>query len=139
MADSPVRECSPLFQTSPINSGYGPIPSPMSPSLRIAVSHGPPPRIATMDQYLPRMGAPFGGGADSSDSLLLPRPLIPLPLVEVMVVESTVGSPTEESVAVGPPSMPYLSREGPFYVHCVVSESVPLRVCWTVYRAVSIG
>ena len=39
------------------------------------------------------------------------------------MVESTVGSPTEEPVAVGPPSMPDLSREGPFDVHHVASES----------------
>ena len=93
----------------------------MSPSVRIANGHGLPPRMATMDQYLPRMGAPFGG--ESSDSPLLPRPLTPRPLVEVMVVESTVNSLTEEPVAVSPPSMPDLSREGPFDVHHVASES----------------
>ena len=36
VADSPVRECSPSFQASPVGSGYGPIPSPMSPSSQIA-------------------------------------------------------------------------------------------------------
>ena len=59
---SPVRECSPSFQASPVGFGYGPIPSPISPSLRIADVPGPPPRMATMDQYLPRISAPFGGG-----------------------------------------------------------------------------
>ena len=57
-----------------------------------------------------------------SDSPLLPRPLTPRPLVDVMV-ESTVDSLTEEPVAVSPPSMPDLSREGPFDVHHVASES----------------
>ena len=61
VAGSPVRECSPSFQASPVGSVYGPIPSPILPSLRIADGHGPPPRMVTMDQFLPRMGAPFGG------------------------------------------------------------------------------
>ena len=60
---------------------------------------------------------------ESSDSPLLPRPLTPQPLVEVMVVESTVDCSTEEPVAVSPPSMPDLSREGPFDVHQVTMES----------------
>ena len=116
VADSPVRECSPSFQVWPVGSVYGPIPSPMSPSSRIADGHGPPPCMATMDQYLPWMDTPFGGGGESSDSPLLPRPLTPQPLVEVMVVESTMDCLTEEPVAVSPPSMPDLSREGPFDV-----------------------
>ena len=53
----------------------------------------------------------------------MPRPLTPQPLVEVMVVESTVDCLTEELVAVSPLSMPDLSREGPFDVHHVTSES----------------
>ena len=61
VADSPVRECSPSFHASPV--GYGPIPSPISPSLRITNNHGPSLRMVTMDQYLPRMGAPFGEGS----------------------------------------------------------------------------
>ena len=103
VADSPVRECSPSFQASPVGSGYGLIPSPLSPSSQIADGHGPPPRMVTMD----RMVTP-------SDSPLLPRPLTPQPLVEVMVV--TVDGLTEEPVAVSPPSMTDLSREGPFGV-----------------------
>ena len=65
VADSPVQECCLSFHASPVGSGYGPLPSPISLSLRIADGHGPPPRMATMDQYLPRMGAPFflGGGS----------------------------------------------------------------------------
>ena len=62
VAGSPVRECSPSFQASPVGSGYGPIPSPIWPSLRIADVPEPPPRMTTMDQYLPRISAPFGGG-----------------------------------------------------------------------------
>ena len=58
-----------------------------------------------------------------SDSPLLPRPRTPRPLVEVMVVESTVGSPTGEPFAVRPPSGPDLSREGPFDVHRQASGS----------------
>ena len=75
VADSPVRECSPLFHASPVGSGYGPIPSPMSPSSQITDGHGPPLRMATMDQYLPRMGTPFGGGGGSSELL---RSRVPL-------------------------------------------------------------
>ena len=62
VADSPVWECSPSFQASPIGSGYGPIPSPTSPSSQMMDGHGPLPSLATMDQYLPRMDAPLGGG-----------------------------------------------------------------------------
>ena len=58
-----------------------------------------------------------------SDFLLLPRPLTPHPIVEGMVVESTVGYPTGEPVAVRPPSMPDLSREGLFDVHRHALES----------------
>ena len=61
VADSPVRQCSPSVQASPVGSGYGPIPSPTSTSSQIMDGHGPPPHMATMDQYLPRMGTPFGG------------------------------------------------------------------------------
>ena len=60
MADSPVRECSPSFQASPVGSGYGPIPSPTSSQMMDG--HGPPPSLAMIDQYLPRMDAPLGGG-----------------------------------------------------------------------------
>ena len=60
VADSPVRECSLSVWASPVGSGYGLTPSPTSPSSRIVNGHGPPPRLATMDQYLPRMGTPFG-------------------------------------------------------------------------------
>ena len=62
VAVCPVWECSPLFQASPVASGYGPIPSPTSPSSQMMDGHGPPPSLATMDQYLPWMEAPFGGG-----------------------------------------------------------------------------
>ena len=125
VADSPVRECSPSFHMSPVGFGYGSIPSPMSPSSHIIDGHGPPSCMATMDQYLPRMGTPFGGGGGGvgNHRTLLPRPLTPHLLVEVMVVESTVDCSTEESVAVCPPSMPDLSREGPFDVHQVTTES----------------
>ena len=102
-------------------SGYGLTPSPTSPSSRIVDGHGPPPHMAPMDQYLPRMGTPFG--EESSDSLLLPRPLTPQPLVEVMVVESTMECFTEVPVAGSPPCMPDLSRERPFDVHQVTTDS----------------
>ena len=62
VADSPVWECSPSFQASPVGSGYGPIPSPTSPSSQMMDGHGPPPSLTTMDQYLPWMDAQFGGG-----------------------------------------------------------------------------
>ena len=39
------------------------------------------------------------------------------------MVESTVDCSTEEPLAVNPPSMPDLSREGPFDVHEVTMES----------------
>ena len=38
------------------------------------------------------------------------------------MIKSTVGSPTGEPVAVRPPSMPDLFREGPFDVHQDASE-----------------
>ena len=49
--------------------------------------------------------------------------MTPQQLVEVMVVESTVDCSTEEPVAVNPPSMPDLSREGPFDVHGAHTDS----------------
>ena len=118
VADSPVRECSPSFQASPVGSGYGPIPSPMSPSSQITDGHGLPPVWLrwTYHEWVLRLGG------WSSDSPLLPRHLTPQPLVEVMVVESTVHCSTEEPVAVSPPSMPDLSRVGPFDVHQVTTE-----------------
>ena len=62
VAGSPVRGCSPSFQASPVGSGDGPIPSQISSSLRIADVPGPsPPCMSQMDQYLPQIGAPFGG------------------------------------------------------------------------------
>ena len=67
------------------------------------------------------MGTPFG--EESSDSLLLPRPLTPQPLVEVMVVESSVECATKVPVAGSPPCIPDLSREGPFDVHQVTTDS----------------
>ena len=112
VADSLVRECSPSFQASPVGSGYGPIPSPMSPSSQIIDVMGRRPVwlrwTSTYHGWVLRLG-----GGESSDSTLLPRPLTPQQLVEVMVVESTVDCSTEEPA----PSMPDLSREGPFDVH----------------------
>ena len=43
VAGSPVRECSSSSQASPVGSVYGPIPSPISPSSRLADVPGPPP------------------------------------------------------------------------------------------------
>ena len=68
VAGRPVRECSPSFQASPVGSGYGQIPSSISLSLRIADVPGLLPCMATMDQYLPRISAPFAGGGLSSSA-----------------------------------------------------------------------
>ena len=114
MAGSLVRECSLLLLASPAGSGYGPVTSPISPSLRMADVPGPPSRMATMDQYLPR---------ELMDIPLLPRPLTPCPIVEGLVTGSTVGSSVREPVAVHSQCMPDLSREGPFDVHLNASES----------------
>ena len=57
-------KCSPLFLASPAGSGYGPVTSPISPSLRMADVPGPPPRMALMNQYLPRDRGGGGGGGD---------------------------------------------------------------------------
>ena len=43
VAGSPVRDCSPLLLASLAGSGYGPVTSPISPSLRMADVSGPPP------------------------------------------------------------------------------------------------
>ena len=62
VAGNPVRECSPSFQTSPVGSDYGSIPSPTSPSSQIMDGHGPPPRMATMDPVFTTDGYSVWGG-----------------------------------------------------------------------------
>ena len=62
-ASSPRRECSPLLRAPPVGADDGPIPSQISPSLRMADVLGPSlPCMAPMDQYLPWIDAPFGWG-----------------------------------------------------------------------------
>ena len=120
VAGSPLRECSPLLLASPAGSGCGPVTSPISPSLRMADVPGPPPRMATMDQYLPRDSASFM--RESMDIPLLSRFLSPRPIVEGLFTGSTVDSSVGELVAVRSQCMPDLSREGPFDVHLNASE-----------------
>ena len=59
-------------------------------------------------------GLPFPAG---------PAPLTPRQIIEEWVSGSVMGSPTGEPVAVAPPSMPDLSRQGPFDVHRNHSKS----------------
>ena len=121
VAGSPVLVDSPSYRASPAGSGYGPITSPISPSLPTPDVARPPSGLATMGQYLPRDGALLV--EESTDLPLLPMPLTPRPIVEEMVLGSAVGSPTGEPVAAPSQSMPDLSREGPFDVHQDASES----------------
>ena len=114
VAGSPVRDNSPSFLASPTGSVYGPITSPISPSLRMDDVSRPPSGLAMMDQYLPRDSSLLG---ESKDLPLLPMPLTPRPVVEEMVLGSAVGSPTGGPVAAPSQRMPDLSREGPFDVH----------------------
>ena len=59
----------------------------------------------------------------STDSPFLPAPPTPHRIIEELISGSVVGSPTgEPTVAVAQPSMPDLSREGPFDIH---------QDCWT--------
>ena len=60
---------------------------------------------------------------ESTDLPLLPMPLTPRLMVEEMVLGSAVGSPAGEPVSAPSPSMPDLSREGPFDVHKDASGS----------------
>ena len=94
VADSPVRECSPSFQALPVGSGYGPIPSPLSPDSRWSWAATP---YSHDGPVLATNGCPVWGGGES-DYPLLSMPLTTRLLVEVMVVESTVDSLTEEPV-----------------------------------------
>ena len=120
-AGSPVLDDSQSYRASPTGSGYEPITSPISPSLRTAAVSRPPSGLATMGQYLQRDSALLV--EESTDLPLLPIPLTPRPIVEEMVLGSAVGSPTGEPVAAPSPSMPDLSREGPFDEHQDASES----------------
>ena len=86
--------------------------------LRSTPDVSPPSGLAPMDQCLPwSVSLPVGEAADSP--LLPPPPLTPRRMVEGQFVPgSVVTSPTGETdVAGGHPSMPDLSREGPFDVH----------------------
>ena len=104
MAGSPVRDDSSSFLASPAGSVYGPITSPISPSLRTTDVPRPLSGMAKMDQYLLRDSAPFAG--ESTDLLLLLRPLTPCPIVEGMVLGSVAGSPTRDPVAAHSQCMP---------------------------------
>ena len=77
VAGSPVRDNSSSFLASPAGSVYGPITSPISPSLRTTDVPRPPSGMAMMDQYLLWDCAPFAG--ESTELPLLPRPLTPPP------------------------------------------------------------
>ena len=88
---------------SPAGSVYGPITSPISPSLRTDDVSRPPSGLAPMDQYLPRDSSLLLG--ESTDLPLLPMPLTPRPVVEEMVLGFGCGFPTREPVAA--PSLEY--------------------------------
>ena len=90
VAGSPVLDAFPSYLASPAGSVYGPITSPISPSLGTDDVSMPPSGLATMDQYLPRDSELLLG--ESTDLPLLPMPLTPPPMVEEMVLGSDVGS-----------------------------------------------
>ena len=90
VAGNPVLDAFPSYLASPAGSVYGPITSPISPSLRTDDISRPPSGVATIDQYLPRDSELLLG--ESTDLPLLPMPLTPRPMVEEMVLGSTVGS-----------------------------------------------
>ena len=81
----------------------------------------PPPSLATMDQYLSGEGDLLLG--DTTNLPLFAMPLTPRPFVDVVVPESSVGSPAREPVVVPSDGMPDLSLEGPFDVHQDALES----------------
>ena len=114
---SPARNESLLGQVSPPGSVAQAVPSPTSPVLRSTPDVSPPSGFAPMDQCFPwNVSLPVG---EIADSPLLPAPLTPRRMIEgQFVTGSVVTSPTGETdVAGGHPSMPDLSREGPFDVH----------------------
>ena len=121
VAGSPVLDVFPSYMTSPAGSVYGPVTSPISPSLREDDVSRPPSIPATMDQYLPRDSELLLG--ESTDLPLLAIPLTPRPIIEEMVLGLAVGSPAGEPVTAPSHSMPDLSREGPFDVYQDASES----------------
>ena len=124
VAGSPVLDVFPSYMTSLVGSVYGPVTSPISPSLREDDVSRPPSRLAMMDQYLPRDSELLLG--ESMDLTLLAMPLTPRPIGEEMVLGSAVGSPAGEPVAAPSHSMSDLSREGPFDVHQDASgDSLP--------------
>ena len=98
VAGSPVLDDSPSYRPLPTGSGYEPITSLISPSLRTADVSRPPSGLAMMGQYLPRDSALLV--EELMDLPLLLMPLTPRPIVEEMVLGSAVGSPTGEPVAV---------------------------------------
>ena len=101
-----------------------PIPSQISPSLRSEDVARPLSGLAPMDQYLPRSVSLSLGESTDSPFLLAPR--TPRRIIEELVSGSVVGSPSGElPVTVAQPSMPDLSREGPFDVHRDYSTSWP--------------
>ena len=61
VAGSPVLDDSPSHQVSPDGSGYGPITSPISPSLPTADVFRPPSGLAMMGQYLGRISSDSRG------------------------------------------------------------------------------
>ena len=91
--------------------------APTSPVLRSTPDVSPPSGLAPMDQCLPwSVSLPVG---ETADSPLLPVPPTPRRMVErQFALGLVVTSPTRETDVVGGhPSMPDLSREGPFDVH----------------------
>ena len=123
---SPVLDVFPSYMTSPAGSMYGPVTSPISPSLREDDVSRPPSSPATMDQYLPR------------DSELLVGESTDLPIVEEMVLGLAVGSLAREPVAAPSHSMTDLSREGPFDVYQDASESGGLSTCVEQFTGLSV-
>ena len=120
-ADSPILDVFPSYLISPSRSIYDPVTSPLTPSLQEDADCRPPTSPVTMDQYLSVEGDLLLGY--TADLPMLSMPLMPLPVANVVVPESSVGSPAGEPVVVPSDGMPDLSREGPFDVHQDALES----------------
>ena len=90
VAGSPVLDVFPSYKVSPACSVYGPVTSPISPSLREDDVSRPPSSPAMMDQHLSRDGELLRG--ESTDLPLLAMPMTPRPVAEEMVLGLAVGS-----------------------------------------------
>ena len=126
VAGSLVRDNSPSFLASPAGSVYGPITSPISPSLRMADVPRQPSGMATMV-------------GESTDVPLLQRPLTPRTIVEGMDVPlDRLWVPRPGSLLLRAHSVCqiYLWKAPLMFIRMLRSRG-PLHGCWTVCWAVN--